>query len=286
MTSLDRSRLLARIFTRPMLEDVARRGSARDVVATLTKLRVSTRGSGSISVAELLNAGLEELCKDYRCEYVYKAAIASRIVFGKHSPRTAGLAIELNVAGSIVDAAVFNGTSTAYEIKTEFDSPIRLTTQTPAYLRAFDRVNLVTHPDLVDKYATLLDSRVGIYALTRDNSLSERRSAISDISRVEPKVVFRMLRRAEYMEAVTKHFGPQPTLPNALVDAHYAALFNELTSGQAHHVLVKAMRARSTDSKSVEYLQALPSSLRALGYAAPLSVPQREKLLAALSAPA
>lgn len=285
MTPLDRSRLLARIFTRPVLESVARRGCANEVVEKLAKLEVGAPDKQGC-VADLLDAGLKELGRGYRCEYVYKAAIASRIVFGKHSPRTASLAIELNVAGSIVDAAVFNGTSTAYEIKTEFDSPTRLTTQTPAYLRAFDRVNLVTHPAAADRYAALLDPRVGIYVLSKDDSLSERRRAVSDVSRVEPAVVFRMLRRAEYMQVVAQHFGPQPALPNGLVDAHYAALFGELTSEQAHRALVAAMRARTTDTESVEYLKALPQSLRALGYATPLSAPQRRQLLNALSAPA
>lgn len=285
MTPLDRSRLLARLFTRPVLEAIARQGSAADVAAKLINLQVST-GKRRQSIADMLDAGLDELGKTYRCEYVYKAAIASRIVFGRHSPRTASLAIELGVDGSIVDAAVFNGTSTAYEIKTEFDSPTRLTTQTPAYLRAFDSVNLVTHPDLVDKYVAALDTRVGILALNRDGSLSEKRPAVCDITRIEPVVVFRMLRRAEYMSVVTKYFGLQPQLPNGLVDAHYRALFAQLTSEQAHKALVSAMRARTTDHQTAAYLSALPRSMRALGFATPLSLPQRQRVLAALSAAA
>ena len=280
MNSLDRSRLLARIFTRPVLEGIARRGCADEVAFQLRKLKVGTAEQKTVGAR--LDAGFAELSQRYRCEYVYKAAIASRIVFGRHSPRTASLAIELNVAGSIVDCAVFNGTSTAYEIKTEFDSPARLTTQTPAYLQAFDCVNLVTHPELVRKYQAVLDARVGIYSLNADNSLSQWRPAVPDVNRIQPEVVFRMLRRAEHMAAVAEHFGPQPSLPNGLVDAHSAALFAQLSCAQAHKVLVDAMRARTTDSESVDYLRALPASLRALGYATPLSAPQRRRLLTAL----
>lgn len=285
MTPLDRSRLVARLFTRPVLEAVARRGGGRDLVDKLLKLGIG-EPTECCTLANLMDAGLEQLGRDYRCEYVYKAAIANRIIFGRHSPRTANLAIELPVDGSIVDAAIFNGTSTAYEIKTEFDSPVRLTTQTPSYLRAFDSVNLVTHPALVDRYIQLLDSRVGIYALNADNSLSLKRAAVSDVSRVEPGVVFRMLRRAEYMTAVRKHFGPQPELPNGLIAAHYRALFTQLTSEQAHKALVGAMRSRTTDPDTSSFLAALPKSLRALGYATPLSPPQRARLLSALSTPA
>lgn len=285
MTPLDRSRLIARVFSRPVLEGMGRRGTAIDVARKLSTLGVG-QGKPIDTIGDLFDAGLEEIGQSYRCEYVYKAAIASRIVFGRHSPRTSSLAVELGVDGSIVDAAVFNGTATAYEIKTELDSPTRLTTQTPSYMRAFDRVFVVTHPDCADRYRNILDPRVGVLALNLDNSLSVIRAAEGDVSRVEPEVVFRMLRRPEYMSVVEQHFGPQPALPNGLVDTHYRRLFRQLTSLQAHTALVAAMRARTTDARSVEFLSALPKSLRALGYATPLSAPQRARVLTSLAAAA
>ncbi len=285
MTPLDRSRLIARAFSRPVLQGMARRGTAVDVARMLSGLGVG-HGKSMQTVADAFDAGLDEIGRSYRCEYVYKSAIANRIIFGRHSPRTSSLAVELGVDGSIVDAAVFNGTATAYEIKTEFDSPTRLTTQTPSYLRAFDRVFVVTHPDCAYRYRTILDPRVGVLALNMDNSLSIVREAEGDVSRVEPEVVFRMLRRPEYMNVVEQHFGPQAALPNGLVEAHYRSLFRQLTSLQAHTALVAAMRARTTDSKSVEFLGALPKSLRVLGYATPLSPPQRFRVLTSLAATA
>lgn len=285
MTPLDRFRLIARAFCRPVLEGMARRGTAADVARKLSNLG-GVLAKSNQTVGDLFDAGLDEIGRSYRCEYVYKAAIASRIVFGRHSPRTSSLAVELGVDGSIVDAAVFNGTATAYEIKTEFDSPTRLTTQTLSYLRAFDQVFVVTHPGCAERYASVLDYRVGVLALNPDNSLSTVRAAQGDINRVEPDVVFRMLRRPEYTTAVEEHFGPQPVLPNGLIDAHYRRLFRHLTSWQAHTVLVTAMRARTTDAKSVEFLCALPKSLRVLGYATPLSAPQRARVLTSLAAAA
>ena len=92
-----------------------------------------------------------------------------------------------------------------------------------------------------------------------------------------------MLRQREYMDAVHAHFGPQPSLPNGLLFEHYAALFEMLTSQQAHAALVGAMRARTTDNESVAFVQALPKSLRVLGYATPLSRPQRGRILDALA---
>lgn len=278
MTPLQRSRLIARMFSRPVLESMARSGSVSSVVESFAKLGVVPRNTGE-TVGDLFDAGFKEIGRWYRCEYYYKAVIANRLVYGRHSPKTSSLAIEQGVHDSIVDAVVFNGTSTAYEIKTEFDSPARLTTQTPAYLRAFDKVNVVTDPHNGERYKQVLDPRVGVLVLNRDNSLTVLRPAVSDVSRIEPAVVFRMLRRSEYMSAVQSICGPQPELPNGMLDAHYRSLFSGFTSEQAHRMLIAAMRARTTGSEVVSYLRALPTSLRALGYAAPLTLPQRVRLL-------
>jgi hypothetical protein len=261
---------------------LARSGIPDTVVDTFAKLGL-VQTSARNTLADLFDAGLAEIARNYRCEYVYKAAIADRIVYGKHSPRTSSLAVELGVGNSIVDAAVFNGTSTAYEIKTEFDTPARLTTQTPAYLRAFDRVNVVTHPDCGISYVEALDPRIGVMVLKKDGSLSTLRPASGDVARIEPSVVFRMLRRPEYMSVVQCHFGDQPDLPNGLIESHYRRLFETLSSAQAHEALISAMRARTTDESSVAYLNSLPRSLRALGYAAPLSSPQRARVLMSLA---
>ena len=283
MTETERSRLIARIFSRPVLDDIARRGTAAHVAKHLSGLGVRPASRGAV-VGDLFDASLAELSQSFRCEYVYKAAIANRIVFGRHSPRTSSMSIELGVAGSIIDVAVFNGTSTAYEVKTEYDSHRRLSTQTPAYLLAFDSVYVVTHPDLAQRYASLVDDRVGILCLTERGSLREVRKSIRDISRIEPRVVFRMLRRQEYLDAVHKHFGQQPPMPNGLVHQYYEKLFCLLTSGQAHDVLVSAMRARTTDSEMVQFVSAVPESLRVLAYETPLSRPMRQRLLDALAA--
>lgn len=282
MTDLEHSRLLARLFTRPVMDEIARYGSADKVVQQLKAIGIPGRRPST--VAEVFDAALAHIQAAYRCEYVYKAAIANRIVFGRHSPRTAGLAIELGVASSIVDAAVFNGTSTAYEIKTELDSHRRLPSQSTAYLRVFDRVYVVTHPTLAERYAAQVDPRVGILCLTEKETFREFRAPVGDVHRIDPQTVFRMLRRHEYMDIVHEHFGAQPELPNGRIAGHYGALFSRLLPAQAHKALVDSMRQRTTDEESVNFVSAVPVSLRALAFATPLSRPQRERVLGALAA--
>lgn len=230
-------------------------------------------------MASLLDESLQALQRNYRCEYVYKAALGDRIVFGRHSPRTASLHVELPVGRSIVDLAVFNGTSTAYEIKTEFDSEKRLVSQATNYLRAFEHVYVVTHPDLIDRYLRVAHPAVGVLALTTRDRLTVVRAATKATDRMDRATLFRLLRVAEYRRAIDSLCGPQPELPNGKMFAHYGGLWAGLSIEQAHQAVVEAMRNRTTQPAFVDFVSALPRSLRVLGYATPLSAVQRQRVL-------
>lgn len=282
LSPAERLRLLARMFTRPVFASIARSGNWQVALSFLAQHGLLERTTERQSLASLFNSAWREMRSGYRNEFVYKAEIANRIVFGRHSPRTASLHIELPVGRSIVDVAVFNGTSTAYEIKTEFDTPRRLTTQTPDYLAAFDRVCLVTHPRCAENYAEITDSRVGIFVLTERGSLRPIREPLMNRKNVTPKTIFGCLQRAEYVEAVSIKTGEPVVKPSAIIQGYCARAFEEFTPLEAHDIFVNALRKRKTDGDTVRFVTALPESLRVLGYATPLSGRQRETALSAL----
>lgn len=270
-------RPLAQVFTRPLVSTAAREGSARVFREALRAAGVQAPKDAPLG--PLLDACMVDLQRHYRCEYVYKAAIADRVVFGRHSPRTASLHVELPVGVSIVDLAVFNGTSTAYEIKTEFDSEKRLASQASSYLKAFEQVYVVCHADMVDRCARAASADVGILTLNRRGQLTTVRSAVASRERMERLTLFRLLRVAEYQAAIKRLRGPQPEVPNGLRFAHYSRLWDTLSIDEAHEAVVSAMRSRTTQKPVSDFVAALPKSLRVIGYATPLSKPQRERIL-------
>lgn len=283
----DSLRLLARAFTRPVFAAMAKTGQYRDPLNFLLKRRIAIVDKAcTASLGQWFDDAWGHLSSTYRNEYVYKNELATRLVFGRHSPRTAGFQVELPVGRSIVDVAIANGTSTAYEIKTEFDTARRLQTQTNDYLKVFDKVYVVTHPAHVAKYEQELDPRVGLIILSSKLSLKPYREAESNLHNVDPKVVFRCLRREEYVGAVKGLFGEVPPLPNGHISRYCESLFSTLPPDAAHKVFVKAIRARTTDKSTVDFVAQLPSSLRALGYATPLSRKQRTTVLNLLAQPA
>ncbi len=281
VTLTEKYRLLARLFTRPVFSTIAATGEWERGLEFLVRAQVLQPGPLQ-SVSDLFESAWKELRAFYRNEYVYKTELANRVVFGRHSPRTTALHVELPVARSIVDIAVFNGTSTAYEVKTEFDSARRLQTQTTDYLKVFDKVFVVAHPSAASAYANLVDERVGVLALGASGSFSLTRDAIPNKKNVAAATIFRCLRRAEYVEIIEEMLRAPLRYPNGLIARKCEEAFCRLTSEQAHQHFVNALRRRHTDPLTVEFVSHLPQSLRALGYATPLSVRQRATAISVL----
>ena len=173
----------------------------------------------------------------------------------------------------------------AYEIKTEFDTCRRLASQTNDYLKAFDKVYVVTHPAHIERYERELDSRVGLIVLSDQHALTPYREASANLENIDPRTVFRCMRREEYVNAIESTLGAVPVMPNGLIATYCEALFKQLSNEQVHKCFVKALKARTTDKFNVDFVSRLPSSLRALGYATPLSGRQRISVLDTLSKP-
>lgn len=142
------------------------------------------------TLAEAFDLGLSQISRKCRPEYVFKNKIVDRLIFGRHSPRTAAAVLELHAGRSIVDVAVFNGTSTAYEIKTDLDDFSRLLPQIRCYERCFERVVVVTSPRLAPRVVAAVPDHVGVVALTDRGSLSEVRAPASGLARVSQTGLF------------------------------------------------------------------------------------------------
>ncbi len=235
--------------------------------------------SKGLRVGEVFDQAWNRLKHSYRNEYVYKTELANRIVFGRHSPNTAALHVELPVSGSIADMAIYNGTSTAYEIKTDFDSAFRLRSQSESYLKAFEKVYVVVSDSSVKKYLSYIPDEVGMLSLSKRGSLREVKPVCSDVSRLKHEVMFRCLRRSEQVSIAEKVIGEKIELPNGLIYEACFRAFSLLDVESAHRLYVEQMRKRKTDKKTQLFISRLPYSLKALGYATPLSEKKRTNIL-------
>jgi hypothetical protein len=169
------------------------------------------------SRASALDALSNFLVREYRAEAVYKNAVANRLLFGRHSPRTTALLQEFRTGRSKVDCVVVNGRVHAYEIKTELDSPSRLAKQLDDYRRVFPRISVITDERLAERYSEILsETCVGVVALTRNGShLSVRRSATDEFAHLRVESMMRSLTKPEYSSLVQTTVGLVPYVPSA-----------------------------------------------------------------------
>jgi hypothetical protein len=151
------------------------------------------------------------LCDGYRCEYVYKNQIINDLLLKKYKLDSTLIINEFRVGNSIVDIAMFNGVSRAFEIKTELDSDKRLNNQLLDYEKLFDECYIVTHESLVGKYLNQKNN-IGIIVLYKEKNclkLKEIRPSKRN-NTIDCETLIRCLRTVEYKNIVKSFYGKIP----------------------------------------------------------------------------
>lgn len=272
-------RQLASIFSRRVFAELGK-GQLPDSVAAAKR---NLFGKTGTTVATVLEHAYAEIRSGYRTEYVYKNELASKVLFGRHSPKVASMVTEMRIGASILDVAIFNGTSSAYEIKTEYDNFARLEEQLSDYSKVFDKVVVVTHPKAADAALAIAPSHVGVLAFNAKGALSVRREAVSNQANIAPAAVFHTLRQAEYLNILARTHGWEANVPRGLLFKQAKNLFCELPPAVAHDEAVAEWRKRTTDVALAEFVSSLPASLRALAISEPLSGIGRQRLQGSIS---
>lgn len=275
--------LLAQLFTRPVVDDLAfwkRCGYIETVVKQSGYGRLLPAGT---TLGQLFDHVYDFLKRNYRSEYVYKNALADKILMGRHSVNTSTLLTEFRAGAAQADVVVVNGTSCAYEIKSELDTMGRLPAQLAAYLRVFDQVYVVTHESLLAKVERAAPPPVGIILLTRRYTLRKVRPALSNAAGVDPSVIFTCLRRGEYCQILESEFGYVPDAAPLRFYAECRRLFSMLAPETAHRRLVEKLRARASRAADASFIDSVPRSLRLLCLARSFTAAQRDNILCAIN---
>jgi len=253
---------IAPIFRAPFLEKVAR---GTHVAALLELGRIfqpSLRPSSCDSLSAWFDFFYQVLLEKYRCEYIYKNAIATKLFLSRHSLQTSYLTDELRSAASRADIAILNGTSTVYEIKTKYDSFDRLPSQISDYKKIFDRIYLVTTEAKAEVGLRLLRPEIGVIAMRETGALSVLREATSNKEFVDPPAVFDCMRQAEFCAATREAFGYVPNVPNSRLYSETKRLFCSLTPSQAHDLMVRQIKKRGKKGAFAELIAQAPPSLK------------------------
>ena len=153
-----------------------------------------------------------EILKRYKCEYVYKNEVINQLLIGMFAQESTVAISEFHVGNSIVDLAMFNGESKAFEIKTEFDTPRRLWSQMSDYTRLFQKCYVVVPYARVEEYERMIDEAIGIITM-KDVGVKGllrvfREAKAKDT--ISSDLVMSSCRSEEYQSIIETYYGERP----------------------------------------------------------------------------
>lgn len=275
---------LSKIFSPSILKELISNGKSKKLTKILHELEVLPQLDLTKDVYTFFNDIYSISSNKYRNEYVYKNAIIKKILLGKHTLNTAYMINEFRVGNSKADCVIFNGTSTVYEIKSEFDTFTRLETQVNDYKKAFEFVYVVAPNESIEKLNNFLtDDSIGIKRLNKNNTISNIREAKSNKVNFDKEIIFDILQKTEYTEIVKKYYDNIPDMPNTKIYTYFKKLFCTLDINIIHNEIVEILKSRGNHSLLKEVILSVPDSLKALSLQMKLTNKEKYNLLKLLN---
>lgn len=254
---------IANIISPSVITNLIKTSKSKYLSEVLSGSQILNSIDTDITLRELFDGVYNFLSQKYRNEYVYKNVIANKIIEGAHSLDLSYMLTELDVGVCKADVVILNGTSTVYEIKSEYDSLDRINRQIGEYKKVFDKINVITCNSQARKVEKLLPNDVGLTLLTLTNDFSVIKQAESNKQNVLPSVIFDSLRKNEYTQIIKKYYGFIPDVPNTLIYSVCKNLFCNLEPSIAHDEMVLILSKRKEARRLRDFFVNLPPSLTA-----------------------
>jgi hypothetical protein len=242
-----------------------------DIAAARSEALTDYFQAGTRTVGHGFESLYAQLEREYRSEYFFKNAIVSKVVFGRHSPRTTSALLELPMGNSYADIVILNGTTTTYEIKTDLDHFGRLGSQLRDYSSRTEYVYVVTSEARAAAAERSVLPHVGVLVLRRNGALATAKTAESNIGRLDADHLFRMLRVGEARNALLSLGFDVAQGPAARTWPRMRAAFNALDQVTAHQAALQQLKGRSRHLTPHILAPTFPVSLRAAVYETALS---------------
>lgn len=286
--NLDRSELsaLTRIFSSAVFQEIGRRGQSSLFSRLVQQSRIASESSKSTTVGDAFDRAFYLLrTSGNRDDYIYRSAITQKILLGRHSLRTASVLYEARAGSCKADVVVFNGTSTAYEIKSERDSLARLENQLDNYRVVFAEVNVVTSASHLRGVLAAAPDDVGVLLLTPRFTIQKMREAENRPGRTQPLMILDSLRSSEAV-AILRALGiDPPVVPNTRLRGALRSIFASLDPASVHDQMVATLKRTRSQSTIAELVEVAPPSLRTAILATRMSSAARSRFKSAIRTP-
>ncbi len=224
-----------------------------------------------------------ELIKNYRNEYLYKNFFINDLLLNKYGVKDTVVINEFRVGNSIADTVLFNGTSKAFEIKTELDSNRRLKGQIADYAKVFDQCYIITDESMIDKYL-IGNEFPGIIALRKQKEsiklLEVKKAKIN--KNIDPETLIRCIRTKEYKSIITAYYGELPKMNSFNMFEICLQLIKKIPSAELKKLFLNEIKKRKTNTSNLRFYE---KELRQLALSMQLDKKKYQNLITKLNNP-
>lgn len=276
---------VARIFSAAVFHELVKSGQS-PTFARLIKDSYLGNTDSITNVSQLFDHAFSLLKRRaYRNEYTYKSAIAQKILLGAHSLRTASMIGEFRVGTNKADLVILNGTSTAYEIKSERDKLDRLEAQISSYGEVFASVSVVCAEKHLQAVLASVPDFVGVSVLTDRFQISNIRKSVPEPSRTKSSSILEAITRREAIMILNEFGIAAPKVPNTQIHGALRAIFEKIPSERVHDQMIHVLKKTRNMSGLADAVGALPASLSFFALTVPFGERGRENLFCAMDTP-
>lgn len=224
------------------------------------------------------------ITKFYRCEYVFKNEIINQLLLKTYGTKNTIAFNEFKIGNSIVDFAMMNGESKAFEIKTHFDTSRRLSKQMEDYKKVFNKCYLVIASEDLGYYESIIEPTTGIielYYCRGRIKLNEYRHAVKN-SELDSDVLMRCLKIQEYKDIVLSIDGHLPNVSEFEMYNACKARIKQIPLDRLNELFLYEVKKRKNITSK---LKEVPKELRQIYLSLNLSEKERSELTNQLSNP-
>lgn len=278
--------LFSRLFSAGVFRDLENSSRSELLGRLLAASGLEKVAKADEPLANVLDAAFRILrLSDVRGDYVFRTALIERILLGRHNLRTASALSEFRVAGSKADVVIINGTSTAYEIKSDRDSLARLPDQMQDYRKHFAQVVVVASECHLSVLEGMVPRDVGILSLSKKLTLRSVREPIARPELIDSVSLLNAIRVGEAKSVVKQICGEVPDVPNTSVRATLARAVQPVDPIELHDAVFRVLRESRSQAPLGDFIKSLPISMRSVALARNPSQPKQQHVKSALSTP-
>lgn len=256
---IDMLRSFSFVFTRSVFKEIIEYQDFSRIDNLIEQYELGQKGVSTYQ--DVIRKMYRVIRNQYCCEYVYKNEFLTRILIQQYGTAKTVAFNEFKVPPSIVDIALFNGESKAFEIKTEYDTPKRLYGQIANYTNFFDKCYLIIPEALLTKYLDLIELNIGILLLSQSKSsikIFEYRDASNNDS-LSVELVMRVLHTQEYKNIIKSFFGEIPPVSCFEMFEQCQDLMKDIPTSILRTLILGEIKKRRNNTC---YLKHFPNELR------------------------